>query len=242
MALRGDSSRRSTPRGWLWSILGSATVHVVLIIALVVAASGWLAQRERDRVADDSVAASIGGETLGESPSPGQAPAVDFTAREPEAVLRMMRDQAAEADRLDTRERLAKLDQQAAWLGERNAAHVQRIADELSGLVAGIADHKLAPDPAATGEFDPDSATLYDIAARNEHDGRTVYDWTLVDREGRSLVTTIDAADMTAQDLAAARVFDLARVNQNLRTLVDAARRIVASRPEAETASEALGN
>ncbi len=241
MPTRPCTSRRPS---LLWAVLGSATFHVVVIVALLVTASGWLASRERSPK-DDPSALGGAGATAGQSdpddgPSPIDVPAVDLADRDPAALARLLRDQAAEADRMTDAERLDKLQAQTDWLASRDPGNLQKAAQRVTSFVGAATGRKLAPDPHATGDFDGESAALYDIANRTESDGRVVYDWTLVDRAGRSFVTTYDAADMTQQDLVAARVFDMARDNPSLRTLVDTARAIVESKPHAATASDAM--
>jgi hypothetical protein len=241
MARSGASSRR---RSLIWAIFGSATFHVLILVALVVAASGWLAHRERQGDPQGDDAASVAGATSGadEDVGRGLPPADDLAERDPQAMARMLHDRAAEADAMSVSERLERVQAQAAWLASRESGGVQRMADKISRFAGGVgaSSRKFTPDPNATGEFEPESATLFDIVRRTESDGRVVYDWTLVDHDGRSMVTTFEAGDMSSGDLAVARVFDMARDNHNLRTLLDAAQSIVASKPDAGSAVEAM--
>lgn len=234
-------------RSWLWAVLGSATFHVAVLIALVVAGSGWLAHRER--VAKEDASASAGAtaaEANSANDNPGMAPADDLADTDPQAMAQMLADRAADADAMDTDERVERLEAQAAWLADRSGEQVAAMAEKVTTFVGSATGRAMAPRAemrdAPASEFVADTATLYDIAPRTEADGRTVYDWTLVDSEGRSLVVTYEAGDMTPQDLAAARVFATARDNPNLRTLVDAARSILAARPESQSVGEALGS
>lgn len=233
-------------RSWLWALLGSATFHVLLLVGMLIAASGWLAQRERAARRDSAVsptgAASSSAPT--DPPAPEQGTQANLTDADPQAMAGWLAAQAAEADAMDTSERLRRLEAQTQWLAERSADSVARVADKVTSLVGAAPSRAMAPREelrdAPGSEFVADTATLYDMVRRTEADGRTVYDWVLVDAQGRSLVVTYEASAMTPQDLAAARVFDLARQNPNLRTLVDAARSILVTRPQAGSAREAM--
>lgn len=236
-------SRQSTPRSWIAGLLGSFLFHVVLLLALILGGLGWLNWKAADD-ASPGTPAAVASKTEPASPDVGSlgSSGEDLAATDPAAFQQMLATQAAEADSLSDQERLARIQSQTAWLDGRDPARVGRMAEQVSRFVAGgrSIQRAMAPHADAEGAFDPESATVYDIVERRESDGRTVYDWTLVDAAGRTLVAVYEADQMTAQDRAAARVFAMAREHPNLRTLVDAARTIVASRPEADSARDAV--
>jgi hypothetical protein len=102
---------------------------------------------------------------------------------------------------------------------------IQRAAGVFESLKGVDQSRQYAPKPGVAGTFDHNSTALYDIA-KATRGPKTVYQFTVVDRDGRSMVLDVDESAMTPDDLAAFRVYEMARSNPRLRILVDSANRI----------------
>ncbi len=93
------------------------------------------------------------------------------------------------------------------------------------GIPSNSPARALAPVPGASGRFDPDTASLYDMFRRVGPDGQVVYHIVYVDAAGRTLATDRPANELTQDERVAAQVFEMGHQNPNLRILIDSVRR-----------------
>lgn len=199
MRIRGKS------RPWVISI----ALHVTVLAAIGV----WAYDKYENK--DDSRRISSrnpGAES--QTKESTKATAQKSMAYQQRRVLEMSGDEK----RKELQKRLEDLDE----IYFRDVKGAAGLVESLKGVKQ---DRRYEPNPAAKGKFESKSATLYDITRKVEN-GKTVYVHTLVDAEGRTARAEIPAEQMSADDLRAFEVFEIARRNPKLRFLVDAALRI----------------
>lgn len=198
-------------KSWLWSILTSVALHVVLFGALI----WFVIDRTTSTSAPDrppTGAAEVSGSDA--APADNKDRVLDALARQDEKTSRMSPD-----------ERAAELKKKAARLKEISATSIARIATLAENIKGVDRSRAYVPQEGATGRFDAGSAVPYDFT-REEKEGKTVYVRTMVDKDGRVLKCRIPAARMTAEDLREFRIYDMSRDNPSLRRLIRAAIRI----------------
>jgi hypothetical protein len=206
-----------------YALAGAAMVHVLLFAALAWWAYGTGGFDRPER--------GLGG-AGGSSAEADDAAAVGpREADDPAEVQRLIDAQTARISRMSPDEQLAELRGRADYVERLPQANVQAAARVVEAVIAGPApDRQMAPVAGASGEFDPDTASLYDIVKRRDAQGRVVYDQILVDSAGRTLTHTIPESQMSPQDLRTFSIFEMARQNPNLRALVDTVRRVAEQR------------
>lgn len=226
-----SGTSRKKVRSWRWAIALSIFVHFALAVTAVIFVLEPDASAPAPGPADPAE-----GFVSGRREQPGRPAAT----RPDEPTIEDAADLlAAEQERvaaLSDAEKLDELDERADALERMSPAKV----DSLAGIVerAAGADRSRAyrPDPDATGPFDHDSAVTYDIRTL-ERDGETVYEYTFVDKEGRTLVGELPASAVPDSERTSARVFEMARRRPTLRRLIDAALAIGSARVRRERES-----
>lgn len=212
------SDRRCRVRFGLLALAMTVTLHAGLLIGL------WLAGVMRTDTYQTALAA-------GSTRSPAVGPR---EADQPEELRRRIDAQAARIAGLTPEQRLSELSRRSGDLAAIDPAGVAAAAGVVESAL-GVASPRRAMSPAVAppaGEFDADSASLYDIRRRLDAEGRSIYQYVFVDASGRTLTDTRPEGDLTDEDRRTARVFELARENPNLRVLVEVVRRVAEARLE----------
>ncbi len=141
----------------------------------------------------------------------------------------------AEGERQATQtQRLAELQGKLDQLAKIESSEVTAILDMLSRVpgtpgtpgATSAPNRAFEPVASAEGDFDPDTASLYDIVRRKDDDGKLVFVFTYVDAGGRTLQHEQTPEEMSRDDMIAWQIFEMSRKNQNLRLLVDSVRRM----------------
>ncbi|MBN1555880.1 MAG: hypothetical protein JXA11_14145 [Phycisphaerae bacterium] len=189
---------------WPW------VVSILLHVALLAGIGLWAL----DRYEKEGDAAKGGG---------GSGSAV----QEPTAadVKRDMEYHNQRVAKLSGEEKLRELQERLDDLDAVSFRNVKGAAGFVESVAGVKRDRWYRPNPSATGTFQSDSATLYDITQRVK-DGKTIYEYTLVDAEGRTVKADIPARQMTPDQLRAFTVFEISRRNPKLRYLIDTALKI----------------
>ncbi len=209
------STRVRVRRPLLWALLASLAVHLAGIVFLAL-------QRPAAKTVTPVAAQNSDAQPI--TPTVGE-------------VQRLIDHEARFQSRRSRPDQLAELDRRAEALKSIDAGEVQRMAGLIeSAMGASPVQRAMEPIASATGAFDADSASLYDITRKTRSDGSVVYEHLLVDAAGRTLRDERPEAQMSPQDFAAFRVFELARENPRLRTLIDLVRRRAEASPSAAPA------
>ncbi|MBI1335527.1 MAG: hypothetical protein GC164_01040 [Phycisphaera sp.] len=165
--------------------------------------------------------------------NPPAALADDPAATEPiqptdEHIRELLADESRYVAMRSPEAQVAQVERNLDALNKIDGASVRQMAEAIESAM-GVQKNgrKYEPDPAATGSFDHETALLYDIAPHTLDDGSPGYRYTLVDKDGRSMTYDTSAGEMTKADLNAARIFDMARQNPQLKPLLDSVRKIL---------------
>ena len=201
---------------WTWSLLASVVVHAAVFAGAMFFVSH----------ADSPGPARLGARPTPQAASPSSPqdrPAQAApTSDQIRAILARHKSNAAA---MTPQQRMSAFEQKLPELGAVRPESARAITSVIERLEGVDRERAFRPDPAATGPFDPASATLYDIL-RKEREGKVYYEWILVDSEGRSTTAEVPADQMSAGDLQTYRIMELSRGNPTLRRLVESAIRI----------------
>lgn len=155
---------------------------------------------------------------------PAEDGPVDGTAGMDEEALKSLVDQQqARIDEMSIEEQNAELDKRLSQLNNMKQEDVNAALDVVDGIMGtpGDVDHKMKPDPNATGEFDTASMILHDVIRRKSPQGSVVYEYQWVDKAGRTMSQERAAEDMNAGDKQMAGFYEKARGNSLFRSLLD---------------------
>ncbi len=198
-----------TRRRW-FTVLGLTLVlHAVLAAVLYV--SFWSGDGAAEPAVDAAAVAAA------EPEPPPEEPAVD----------ELLDERLAEVDQLEPDQQMQELRRQSHLVRQIDPASIDRASAvvERTLNLPDAGQRAWAPDPSATGPFDPDTASIYDVRRTAGEDGGVVYEWVMIDAAGRQLIEQRPADQMTEADLRAARVFEMTQGNERMRALVDVVRR-----------------
>ncbi|OQB86892.1 MAG: hypothetical protein BWX88_00757 [Planctomycetes bacterium ADurb.Bin126] len=187
-----------------WGLLGSLSLHgmlAVLAINLGIQEGMVRMGRPSPRMAGGGWGgASVDGERQAfPYDRPIDAPMPD--------VGGLMRSADAATNRLNRQQKSDALRNKAGLLKQFPAAHVDQ--------AAGVVEYFYGVDE-----------SRHDIRRSFDSRGDTVYIFTFVDKDGRTLTGEVPKSQMTSDDLMAYRIHELARKNEGLRRLIQAATKI----------------
>lgn len=182
---------------WRWSVVGSIVIHGVII-----GGSLYL-----------SIAPS----------SPEKAP---LSALPPFAG-QILADQRNIASAMSPSQRRRTIEEKLPELDRIKSSDVKAITKliESAESLGGGSPRATEPRPGVAGEFDLDSAMVYDILRKPGKSG-AVTEWTMVDREGRTMKFERRESELSDEERNLARMCEMARHSPNLKMLFDSARRI----------------
>ena len=105
---------------------------------------------------------------------------------------------------------------------------IARLVEAAETATTGSPARATEPRPGVGGEFDSDSASLFDIKRKpmTKAGAPVLFEWVLIDKAGRTLKYDQRESEMTDDDRNLARICEMARQNPNLGVLFDSARRI----------------
>lgn len=170
-------------------------------------------------------------ENVDEDPQ-DDAPAVT----EPARVRAMVQQATHRSKELDDQGRLAELASRTTQLAQISPERVEQVVRFIEAAMGLEHVDAPAPNPEAKGSFDVGSCFVYDIQRRSEQigqsTGQVVYQWTFVDRAGRTLVNVVQQPDMTRQDFGLFDAFELARGRPDMRRLIDLVRKVAVKERE----------
>ncbi len=206
-----------------WGLLGSLSLHgmlAVLAINLGIQEGMVRMGRPSPRMAGGGWGgASVDGERQAfPYDRPIDAPMPD--------VGGLMRSADAATNRLNRQQKSDALRNKAGLLKQFPAAHVDQAAGVVEYFYGVDESRQWAPKAGATGRFDADSSIIHDIRRSFDSRGDTVYIFTFVDKDGRTLTGEVPESQMTSDDLMAYRIHEMARKNEGLRRLIQAATKI----------------
>jgi len=212
-------------QAFTWGILSSLAIHVTICLV------AWfyvIPERPTDRPPGAGGGAAAvsprvdnvsGGGPAKAAPSPRRAddPLPDIKG--------IMDRQARETASLSPQEQAKALRERTDSLNKIPEASVDKVAAIVEKVKGVDRFREYAPKAGVKGDFDIGTAVLHDINKRTR-DGKVVYEFTMVDKDGRSLSCDVDEKEMSADDLQSYNVFQIAKQNKSLRRLVDAAIKI----------------
>jgi hypothetical protein len=165
-------------------------------------------------------------------PAPQEPNQGAFAGAPPKDDLDAARERADElmrrAEGLSDAERKAELDEHLEAL-DKMSLEVVDAAASLAERLMGASPRRVAPSRIATGRFDPDSATIYDVRRRIVR-GREVYEITYVDKAGRTLRGQLPPSACPGNMALLAGLMGRARRDAKFRRLMDAALRVLEPR------------
>jgi len=231
-AFRADPNSRGVKRG-LTAVLASLLIHAVGILVFEIQQAFAAAPLE---LKPDLLAAgapsrgSVAVRLVSDLPAELQRLEQAESTQTAAAASLEARFEAAQgvADDIDEATATQMMQQQAERLNRvvrpESVDAVARTLEQATGV--DNPGRAFAPVEGVEGEFRHDTAVLYDIQQVQDADGRTVYRWTLVDADGRSLTNDVTPEHMTVHDMIAFRAFQMSRDNPALRRLMDSVRKI----------------
>lgn len=220
----------------LWAFLGSALVHVLaVVLILVLASTGYFIWPGQEEDAPQPTHAGVSGAESGGTDGTARDGAGGTAADDQSRVDDMLAQQTARVEQMSPEMQMQALEASAGDLqrvSDRSLRNVAGLAERVSGVGDAQRERAYAPREGVEGTFQADSAALHDIVRKTDDDGRTVYQWTLVDAAGRSMTHDVPESQMSESDMRAFRVYEMSRQNPQLRDLVDAVTRIAEARME----------
>lgn len=195
-------------RSLVWALALSLALHVLVLGYML-----WIRPNRPASVAPEPVADAVA----------AAAEAIQPTIDDIRSRLDAERLYAA---RRTVEAQFEELGQRTAELSKIDPASLGKLTQTLEAAM-GIkpADRAFEPRPDATGVFDFNTASLYDIEKVQTDDGTDAYERILVDAAGRTLRQRVSPDEFTQDDHNAFHVFQMARENPSLRPLVDLVRR-----------------
>ncbi len=199
-----------------WGVVGALAVHAGL--AAYLWSHGLLPRLQQPPQEEKSQSAGGGASGTGDETdrADGGAP-----SGESADAASLLRKEMQFTQRLTHQQQEAELHRQADKIGKSVRAEEIPAMKRFIESAAGVGGRAYEPRPDAQGPFDPNTATLYDIARRVDESGAVDYQITLLDDAGRTLKHAIPESQMPSDMLRAYRVFEMARQKPALRPLVD---------------------
>ena len=193
------------------ALLGSALAHLVLVLLMVFSAG--------DAPLPDDPSADGSGQ---DQPTSADAPAEGTSdARVTlERVDTLIEEQLARANTLDRDQQIAEVHQRAEQIKQMDPESVDQMATLVEKATGASTDRAWAPDPAASGDFDPSTAIVYDMRRVTTPEGQPAVRMIFVDAEGRFMTENVSEPSLPSELRSMISIYESAAGNPNLRRLL----------------------
>lgn len=236
-------ARQSPSRPFLISLALHATVIGLFAVLL---GYGWFAwSTSRESLQADSHAATY--DKMPSSTPTDQDITNDSSSinepvtTSPDQVRQMLEQRLDQVHNMSSDEQLEKLHVLEAPLSNMPTEHLESaasFAERSLGVDESIRQRRFEPDPKAEGRFDTNTAILYDIETITDpQTGEISYRFVYLDASGRTLEDIRLDAQASPADRRAARVYDMARDNPQMRALIQTVNRIHLANEDASQSS-----
>ncbi|MDX1683054.1 MAG: hypothetical protein R3336_08040, partial [Phycisphaeraceae bacterium] len=137
-----------------------------------------------------------------------------------ERVDTLIEEQLARANTLDRDQQIAEVHQRAEQIKQMDPESVDQMATLVEKATGASTDRAWAPDPAATGDFDPATAIVYDMRRVTTPEGQPAVRMIFVDAEGRFMTENVSEPSLPSELRSMISIYESAAGNPNLRRLL----------------------
>jgi hypothetical protein len=192
-----------------WNFFLSLLIHLIIIAGL----ASVTVHVYKNHSATNAAVAGGGGQADAQQP----APKIDQ-----QAVTKNLEKEDARVAAMSDEDKMAELQKKAGQLSNMDSRAVDAVAATVETVKGADKSRAYEPQKNATGKFDPNTATLYDITKENRNDD-SIFVYTLVDAEGRTMTAERKLEEMSADDMRAYQLFNMSRNNKNMARLLKSA-------------------